>query len=74
MNDRRLKPCPFCGDTDVELRWRDGRNGLYGFVQCNYCGAQTRTLKLYDQDPASDTFYVQETFGRIARLWNKRKE
>ena len=42
MNEIKLKPCPFCGSTDVEAcpegERRDGRAWLAYYVACNNCG------------------------------------
>ena len=32
----KLKPCPFCGETNVEVRTDD--NGLSWYVFCKECG------------------------------------
>jgi Lar family restriction alleviation protein len=33
-----LKPCPFCGDRDIEPMLVVGV--AYGFMRCNQCGAE----------------------------------
>ena len=43
MNDNityKLKPCPFCGSTDVETIYRFDGNGSHS-VMCQRCGAQS---------------------------------
>ena len=39
MGKIELKPCPFCGSTNVQLRPTDS-NYVYYHVQCNNCMAQ----------------------------------
>ena len=37
-----LKPCPFCGSKDVEIRWHAplfGEMAMLNYVICNDCGA-----------------------------------
>ena len=68
-----LQPCPFCGDSDVRVEWREGRHGLYTFVQCGYCGAQTRTCKMTIYNPSIDGFWEQTAIERVVKLWNKRE-
>lgn len=41
-----LKPCPFCGSTNVSLVRFDNGRTFDGFVaQCEYCGVATEVNK-----------------------------
>jgi Lar family restriction alleviation protein len=54
-----LKPCPFCGSTDVG--WT--HYGHYAYIICDQCQAR------------GPEFYTQDDFGTGAEeLWNKRAE
>lgn len=68
-NDTELKPCPFCGSAaKLAARWT--RRGYIGFVQCEFCEAQTRPFAVECFDP--DTF-DDEGFTRAAARWQRRE-
>lgn len=55
MDEIKLKPCPFCGGTDLELK--DYTEVLYGFwdykIRCKTCRAymdspSTSEVRIYD--------------------------
>lgn len=60
-----IKPCPFCGSADVELK-----NGMmWGYaVHCNECGADVIFHGLLRADNL-DYDYSDE----VIRAWNTRK-
>lgn len=53
MNEQELKPCPFCGSTDIlyQLNVTEGYDVLYyAYMYCNKCncrGARTFTKTLH---------------------------
>ncbi len=40
-----LKPCPFCGSTDIDYGICTGTMRGFGYVQCENCGAEIREVK-----------------------------
>ena len=63
MAEIELKPCPFCGSSNVTLEVEYGSDCGYGFgghtVICNNCGVQT-------------IYY--ETKEEAIEAWNKRAD
>ena len=58
-----LKPCPFCGNEDLEL-YLEEKDGLYdSFVRCKDCGALLGECARY--------VIKEECESAIANLWNK---
>lgn len=44
-----MKPCPFCGNTDIEVDWgHKDDNPQFGSIDCQVCGAG-----MFHQAPAS---------------------
>ncbi|RYC10140.1 Lar family restriction alleviation protein [Ciceribacter ferrooxidans] len=61
----KLKPCPFCGQSDAFVERRDFSSA---YVFCNACSAKGPTQYPEDNDGDED-----EPGGRAAiRAWNKR--
>ena len=57
----KLKPCPFCGSSDIGLGWR---LPLFGeettkFVVCNCCGCMTAPFRNENE---------------AVEIWNKRAD
>lgn len=44
MTESEIKPCPFCGKTDVT--YVEGETFRWMAVQCNYCGAQAGEVRV----------------------------
>ena len=70
-NDEKIiKPCPFCGSSDVAIKTKERLDGNCHFnvkyVACANCGARTmeRTCDGYYGDYCSDE--------EIAAMWNQR--
>ena len=68
-----MKPCPFCGD-EASKTWENGRYGPFGYIECDLCGARSKTQKLirkseYDTE---EEFWNQEAFGILVKRWNRR--
>ena len=65
-----LKPCPFCGG-EAETWCQPGKHGLFVFVKCDICGAQTRVRSAEDFDD-DDEFWAQPAVIHVKKLWNSR--
>lgn len=69
-----VKPCPFCGKTDVafkseriEPRLGEGPASCItkAWCACNYCGAQGRTATI-------EAVYVNDITVAATEAWNRR--
>ena len=69
-----LKPCPFCaGEASL---WRNaGRYGLFGYVQCDVCGARSKSQKVepVGNFESEESFWNQAGFIAVSNAWNHRK-
>lgn len=65
-----LKPCPFCGSTDVELRSGYLFNGA---VHCNNCTADVvfDAVRLINEDGIYEETPWREA---VTKGWNRRKD
>ena len=61
-----LKPCPFCGGNNIELRYgySYGRPNFHGKARCLDCNAVKHSLL------SSDT--EEEAYQAAAAAWNRR--
>lgn len=70
-----LKPCPFCaGEASL---WRNvGRYGLFGYVQCDVCGARTKPQKIEHmrEFESEESFWNQPGYKAAGNAWNTRKK
>ena len=63
MNNKDLKPCPFCGGR-AHIKTKAWDVFTYGaFIECVDCGARTEIV-----EPSCDYAAVD----KAAELWNKR--
>lgn len=56
MIDPRLKPCPFCGSTNLILEATGGAEiaGVmhqHGWIECGACGANGPNVEVHDDIP-----------------------
>lgn len=70
MNDKELKPCPFCGGKAVFYKGQmkikgEAMNGL--IVKCTKCEGRTRREIL---DPS--VLSSNKKYEEVAKLWNRR--
>ena len=73
-----LKPCPFCGSTDLSHEVDDG----LAWKKCDKCGATGPAVSKYDEDgdpdwntrtpPPVDSELVERVSDEIARLDSER--
>ena len=52
MGERKLKPCPFCGSTNVEKTTKSGwgmSSTDRSRIECKDCGLKTRIFYSYEQ-------------------------
>lgn len=61
----RLKPCPFCGSTKLELSFHPSSEGLYPNIFCTECGATVRAIT--NSGKHKDSL-------NLVDLWNTRFE
>ena len=69
-----LKKCPFCG-SEASFLFETGRYGPFGYVECDLCGARTKTKKVVKNFPIEDNeeaFWNQPAFLSLENAWNKR--
>lgn len=65
MENRELKPCPFCGGEAV-LEPYESRKGYEAYVQCNSgCIVHMMTIT-YDTE--------EEAIEAVTKAWNRRAE
>lgn len=62
-----MKPCPFCGGTDL---YHGYANALAAHVMCYACGARTTPVYLSDEPLRNWERCLQEA----VELWNNREE
>ncbi len=58
----KIKPCPFCGSTEIDYGICNGTLRGFGYVQCENCGAEiVEATKRKNADTAIEA-------------WNRRAE
>lgn len=68
----RLRPCPFCGSTDLEeestsaLEIR-GHTYQTGWIECNACGTCGPSVELTDETSAQNDYQL------VRDAWNRRQ-
>lgn len=70
-----MKPCPFCGGTDIFLRYNGSRNGRFYYVECETCGGRTKGVcRPYNSIPKDDDPHEWDCHEAqtVTRLWNRR--
>lgn len=64
---QNLKPCPFCGGTDLSVVYHD-IDGWMAYIQCDRCDGEVHgpdsEYKYDDKDEATED---------AANQWNRRK-
>lgn len=77
-----IKPCPFCGSTDLKHYVTSARGGRYrGVVVCKKCGARKEAYSDWTHSvsdaycgdwKAADEFTREQAIGLVEREWNRR--
>jgi len=67
----KAKNCPFCGGEPILMYKYSSYGYIFGFVQCQTCGASTKAKRVYG-NPQDDDFYSQFEYEEVLRLWERR--
>ena len=67
-----LKDCPFCGGSDIFLKYNGARHGYFYYVECNTCGGRTRGACLPDGQYSEETEWDNKAARTVELLWNQR--
>lgn len=71
MTDVELKPCPFCGSSDVEVSWytRTSSPDPAGYyVECVSCAASGQGFDIQGEMPDR----IEYTKAKAIAAWNTR--
>ena len=65
-----LKPCPFCGSKEISAWYRGTRYGRIAFIECDTCGATSKTFRYYDDNKE----FNENDIGaeKAVAAWNRR--
>lgn len=66
-----LKPCPFCGHEEISVYTQYGRYGYFAWVECDLCGARSKTLKSTNRADSPE-FSVSAVACKLLDAWNRR--
>lgn len=66
-----LKACPFCGQDMANIFKSNGRRGVFVYVKCEFCGAQSKTnsTDFSFEDPG---IWDSHECELAAQAWNLR--
>ncbi len=59
--NKELKPCPFCGSTELDYGIYTGTLRGFTYIECENCGAE---MKATDKNGYRD----------VVKAWNRRTE
>lgn len=62
-----IKPCPFCGDTNVDVQ--DGYDEVFRHVEC-FCGARGPTCGTEEHDEEFGDNYAAAARRDAIEAWN----
>jgi len=65
---REIKPCPFCGSTDISFVIENPSHGKWGHIECQ-CGVTTGEVRT-DFDTSADAPWHADALAE----WNTRKD
>jgi hypothetical protein len=73
----KLKPCPFCGCEDVEVKTSSSHFDIGGwnemYVHCNGCGMNVGFMEVSTESKCFGKL-VQKDIDHITKLYNNREE
>lgn len=67
-----LKPCPFCGCSNISTYRRSGSDCAFIWCECDLCGATTKAVRAIDCD--ADVFWETNSYNKkmAKERWNCR--
>lgn len=65
-----IKPCPFCGVTDVEVS--EGTSFRWRRAVCRHCGAQAGEVRVQTLGGGTREEWEQQAERDAIEEWNKR--
>jgi Lar family restriction alleviation protein len=68
-NKIELLPCPFCGS---EAEFKTGFAGMNAVVRCTGCGIFIQCFPIFHE--YSGDYMKEETFNKVADMWNRRTQ
>ena len=72
----KLLPCPFCGNTDLQVRAHyHGGHTFVAEIYCEYCHLRMQQFKRDDKGPWSEDDILrnnQEAAEKVIAAWNNR--
>lgn len=70
-----LKSCPFCGDEKIGIKcqYSSKYDAFFFVVECNCCGANTRSIVNNEGgSPEDEAFWQSTAVEQVVTLWNNR--
>lgn len=66
-----LKECPFCGQEQANIHASRGKRGVFIYVKCGFCGAQSKTYATQIDLNEPNIFESQDSLNAVG-AWNMR--
>lgn len=70
MPETKLKPCPFCGGTDISVRAYSICTECY--IECNECNANISSEVNWEN--MTEEEHDKKCYEKLAELWNRRTD
>ena len=70
METKEIKPCPFCGDTDIDFR--EGSTFRWMLAECNNCGATCGEIRLQTCGEGTPSDWRKNGENDVIDEWNRR--
>jgi transcription elongation factor Elf1 len=70
MGSKKYTPCPFCG-SESSCWVKGGRYGRFTYVECDLCGARTKTFK-YCGDEHAEVDWNDISVKKAWDAWKRR--
>lgn len=65
-----LLPCPFCGDTDVDVH--EGDTFRWRYAACGPCGARAPEVRIQTLGDGTREEWEADAHRRALEEWNRR--